>query len=373
MSKLSMALIIALSLGAGVGLGVGGKSFGIPGLETLGVTAPKREARAPARRPNVPVQVTKIETSTFSDAIEAIGSLRARQSVNIVPEVAGRVEEILFRSGQKVQAGDLLLRLDDRNQRTAVEEAKAALSEALHAYERTQSLMKNRVATQATLEQTQAAYLRAQAAVDRAEHALADRRITAPFDGVIGLNQTDIGAWIDTTTVLTTLDDLSGVEVEFSVPEKMLPRVSVGQVMTATSDAYPGRSFEGTVKEIDTRINPSSRAFAMRAVIPNPDLALKQGMFVNIRLVLDQRTASALPEEAVLTAGRETYVFTLNDGKAVRKAVQLGARHGGLVEVVEGLQPGQSVISSGTQTLTDGVSVEVMNKNVAEVRTRAGS
>ncbi|WP_342643139.1 efflux RND transporter periplasmic adaptor subunit [Rhodoligotrophos ferricapiens] len=385
--------LTALSLCAGVAIGAGGKPLDklIDLSKTVDLSqlhvdwtsvvpamaAPSKQeppARGEHRARVVPVEVAKVKTASFTDKVEAVGSLRANQSITIVPEAAGRIQEIRFKAGEKVKAGEVLVQLDDRDQRIALEEAKATFAEAAQAYERQKKLVQSKVATKAALEQALATYTKAKAAVERAERDLERQQIVAPFAGVVGLSRTDLGAWVETSTVLTTLDDVSTVELEFALPERLLGEIKTGLAIEASSTGFPGRIFEGEISAVDTRIDPASRAFTVRASIPNPDLALKPGMFVNISVALDKRVAIAVPEEAVMTSGDRTFVYLLADGKAERRPVELGARTAeGLVEVRKGVDKADLVISSGTQTLRDGTAVKVMADSAAQPRTGARS
>lgn len=331
----------------------------------------KRPGR-PAMSRVAGVGVDTVGTASFADMIEAVGSIRANQSVAIVAEDSGRVAEINFRAGQAVKKGDLLIQLDDRDEKIALDEANAAFTEAQAAYERQKTLASSKVATQATLEAAQALYLKTKAAVEKAKRNLDRQQIRAPFDGIVGLSRTDIGAWVTPSEVLTTLDDLETVEVEFQVPERMLTEVRDGQTIHITTPSYAGRSFAGVISDIDSRVDPASRAFTVRAKIDNADLALKPGMFVNVNITLRERTVVAVPESAVMALGNETYVFLLDNGKARRQVIELGLRDGsGKVEVTKGLEAGETIISSGLQTLADGTPVNVIKGAVADADTKA--
>lgn len=365
---IAMACICA---GAAIGSIVPWSSIDPAGLVSGTDKRPAAAMGGPARSRVVQVGVESIGTETFADRVEAIGSIRANQAVAIVAEAAGRVSEINFRAGQSVAKGDLLVQLDNRDQAIALNEASAAFTEASAAYERQQALAKSKVATVATLEQARAVYLKTQAMVERAKRDLERQRITAPFDGVVGLSRTDVGAWVVSSEVLTTLDDLKTVEIEFQLPERLLGRIKTGQSIDAATPAFAGRAFIGTIADIDTRVDPASRAFTVRARIANEDLALKPGMFVNVTVTLEEKVAVAVPEGAVMALGRETYVFVLDDGKAQRRVIQLGLRDGsGHVEVIDGLGQGEQVISSGVQTLTDGSQVNVLKGAVADAKPR---
>jgi membrane fusion protein (multidrug efflux system) len=307
----------------------------------------------------VPVEITKAEAGIVRVRIEAVGTTLARQAINIVPLTSGRVAEIAWLPGQPVEAGAVLVRLDDKMEQAAVSEARAALREAELALDRARKLRSNNTVAQATVDQLDAAFVGAQARLESAEKLLADRTVRAPFAGVVGIRRVDVGARVDDSTVLTTLDDLSEVEIEFSVPEIFFGRVRAGQPVSATSAAFPGRTFTGRVAVIDTRIGEISRAFRVRAVIPNPDHTLPAGMFMHVTAILDQRPAVLIPEQAVLAEGDSTYVFTVRDERAERLRVRLGQREAGKVEVLDGLAAGDIVVQSGIQRLRDGLPVKV--------------
>lgn len=338
------------------------------------LTAQKADARVEdgAARRETPVVLAQSQMATFREMVEAVGTTRAKQSIDLVPLAAGRVERITFQGGEHVDAGQLLVQIDDRSQKVMLKEAEASLVEARSAFERIQDLRERKVSSEAALEQARAAFLRAEAIRDRAQHELADRAVKAPFAGTIGLRKVEEGSRIDTGTVITSLDDLAEVEVEFSVPELYFPRVSLNQPVAVRSDAFPDRTFEGRITAIDSRVSASSRAFKVRATIPNRDMTLRTGMFVGLELVLDERRAPAVPEEAIVSEGDKTFIYSVADGRAQRVAVKLGLRNGGLVEVREGLDAARSVIVSGLQNLEDGMAVKA-TKTQGEAKPKEGT
>jgi membrane fusion protein, multidrug efflux system len=321
------------------------------------------EAAAAVRRGTsaVPVEVSPAELGTIRERIEAVGSTLARQAVDIVPLSSGRVAEIAFRPGEHVAQGAVLVRLDDEAEQAAVAEAQATLREAELALERARKLRTNNTVAQATVDELQAAYLGASARLDAARKELTDRTVRAPFAGVVGIRGVDIGARVDDETVLTTLDDLVEIEIEFSVPEIFFGRVRPDQLVQATTTAYPGRTFAGSIASIDSRIGQVSRAFRVRAVLPNPDLELPAGMFMHVSVVLEERPAVLIPEQAVLAEGDSTYVFTVADGRALRRKIRLGQREAGTVEVLDGLVAFETVVRTGLQRLRDNAEVQVLN------------
>ena len=321
------------------------------------------EAEAAVGGPDaVPVEVAAAEAATLRERIEAVGTTLARQAVDIVPLTSGRIAQIAFSPGERVEAGEVLVRLDDEAERAAVAEAEASLREAELALERAKKLRANNTVAQATVDELQAAYLGARARLDGAKKRLADRTVKAPFTGVVGMRRVDLGARVDDDTVLTTFDDLSEIEIEFSVPEIFFGQVRAGQPVTATSTAFPGRAFTGRIATIDTRIGEISRAFRVRAVLPNPDLVLPAGMFMHVEVVLQERPAVLIPEEAVVAEGDQTFVFTVRDQKAERRPVQLGQRQAGTVEVLAGIAAGEPVVREGVQRLRDGAAVSVADQ-----------
>jgi membrane fusion protein (multidrug efflux system) len=316
----------------------------------------------------VPVEIATAQAGTLRERIEAVGTTLARQAVDIVSLTSGRIAEIVFRPGERFEAGEVLVRLDDEAERAAVAEAQASLREAELALERAKKLRANNTVAQATVDELEAAYLGARARVDAAQKQLADRTVKAPFAGVVGMRRVDVGARVDDDTVLTTFDDLSEIEIEFSVPEIFFGRVRTGQPVSATSTAFPGRAFSGRIATIDTRIGEISRAFRVRAVLPNPDLVLPAGMFMHVEVVLEERPAVLIPEEAVVAEGDQTFVFTVQDQKAERRPVRLGQRQAGTVEVLEGIAAGEPVVREGVQRLRDGAAVSVPDQPADEAQ-----
>ena len=352
-SQLAIALVITVVLGA--------SGFVYHRLQADGEAAAAVGGGAAA----VPVALAVAERGAIRERIEAVGTTLARQAVDIVPLTSGRIAEIAFAPGEQVEAGAVLVRLDDEAERAAVAEAEAALREAELALDRAKRLRANNTVAQATVDELQAAYLGASARVDAAKKQLADRTVRAPFAGVVGIRRVDIGARVDDETVLTTLDDLSEIEVEFSVPEIFFGRIRQGQPVSATSPAFPARAFSGRIASIDTRIGQVSRAFRVRAILPNPDLELPAGMFMHVEVVLEERPAVLIPEQAVVAEGNETFVFTIDDQRARRRPVRLGQRQAGTVEVLDGLEAGEAVVREGTQRLRDGVAVSIADPDGA--------
>jgi len=333
-------------------------------------SAAQNEGRRGGR--SVTVEVTAAETRTLRSVVEAVGSTRAAQAIDVVPLASGRISALPFEPGQEVQAGAVLVAPDDTMSRAALREARARLRQAELALERARKLRANRNIAQSTVDEATAAAETAQAQVEAAEKELADRTVRAPFTGTVGMRNVDLGAFVATGTVVTTLDDLSRVEVEFSVPETAFGAVRTGQKIVARAAAYPGRTFEGSVTGIDSRIATGSRAFKIRAAIPNADRALPAGMFLFVEVELAEREALMVPEEALQASAAGSFLFVVEDGRAVRQNVEVGQRQGGLAEITAGVSAGEKVVISGLQRLRDGIAVEIAREEPATNAVPAG-
>ncbi len=311
------------------------------------------------RRP-VLVETATVEKTVLARKVEAVGTTRARQSIDIRPADSGRVVEILFSPGNMVEKGDVLARLDSASEVADVAEARAELREAELALERARTLAERNNVAKATVDQLEAAYDAADARLQRTEKSLTDRTVRAPFSGKVGLKQVDVGARVNDDTVITTLDDLAEIEIDFKAPEIYFGAVRAGQTIEAISAAFDDRRFSGEITTIDSRIDPVSRAFKIRASIPNPDLALPAGMFMLVELTLAEREALTVPEEAVLLTERQASVFVIEDEKAVLRTIELGQRDIGKVEIKSGLQEGERIAITGLQRLRSGSAVQVV-------------
>lgn len=319
------------------------------------------------------VEVAAIETGAVVENTEAVGNTRAFESVVITGKVAGIVDKILFTEGQTVSAGADLIHLDNAERKADLEAARAAINttraqreETLQRFERAQALRRSGAGTEAqvadlTLQlRTSETNIAAAEARERSAAArLDDYVIRAPFAGRVGLRQVSLGALVDNRVAVTTLDDVSRIRLDFSVPETLIPRVQVGSVIAAQSIAYPGRTFEGKVAVIDTRIDAVTRSGKLTAIIENGDLALKPGMFMNISLQIALREKAMLaPEEAIISEGPRQIAFVVKDGKIERRVVQIGQRQDGKVEIVEGLAVGDVIVVRGVQRVRNGMPVQ---------------
>ncbi len=329
-------------------------------------TKEKTETSERSARKKQRVVDVETEAARFRDLdilVEAVGSTLAMRSVEITPLASGRVTKIDFAAGQTVKAGDVLMRLDDEIQRADLKEAQSRLKEANLTLKRSETLKKQNAVSVATVDGLQAQVAIAQAEVDRASKHLKDRIIRAPFDGVVGYTSVELGARVDVGKVVTVLDDLSAVQIEFSLPESLFGKIDLGRPVIADAAPYPGRVFNGAIDTINSRIDTVSRSFKARAVIANDDRALPSGMFVHLSIVLNSETALAVPEEAIIVDGSRAYLFAvvMRDGqhRVERREITLGRRSFGFVEVTAGVNDGEQVVTRGIQKVRNNSLVRL--------------
>ncbi len=313
------------------------------------------ERAAPARVGVAPVAMRRIDRD-----VSAIGTLRPARFVDVVATVSGRVTDLPIASGQAVEAGALLVRLDDRAVRADLVEATATRDEARQSFTRIERLSDRNTVAEAELEGARAALRRAEAAVMRARAALDDRTIRAPFAGVLGLVDIEPGALLGEGEVVTRLADLSKVELQAPIPERYFDEVAPGQSVSVGVPAYPGTRFEGEVTVRAPRISEASRSFDIRAEIDNPDRRLAGGMFADARLVLGTHDGVAVPDDAIIDEGLTTYVYRVSDGAAERVEVGTGASLGSATKITGGLADGERVVVAGWENLSDGDPIEIV-------------
>ncbi|MBX3479134.1 MAG: efflux RND transporter periplasmic adaptor subunit [Caulobacter sp.] len=298
----------------------------------------------------------------FADRISVLGVAKGRQSVTITSDTAELVTGVLFRDGQAVSRGQVLVTLKATEQDAAVAEAEARESQARRDYERWKTLAEKGVAPRATAEQYLASLQSAEAATAAARARKLDRVIRAPFSGVVGLSDIAPGALISPGSPIVSLDDLSMVRVDFEVPDRYLAVLRTGSTIVAAPDAYPDESFSGRIAQIDTRVDTTTRAVTARAEFPNPGGRLRPGMLMRVSIEHGQRQALAAPEAAIQYEGEKAFVFVIidRDGKQVARKTEVtpGLSEGGRVEIVEGLKAGDRLVADGLNRLQDGQPVQ---------------
>lgn len=294
----------------------------------------------------------------WTDRLEAIGTARASESIAITSKLSERVERVRFESGQRVEAGQVLVDLDVGGDVADLDAARTAAREAQRQYERQRQLAEQRLIPTSQLDAQRAARDAAQAAVKQAAARVSDRAIVAPFAGVLGLREVSPGQLLQPGTAITTLDAIDTMQVDFAVPEVHLGKLREGLVVEARSDAWPGEVFKGQVLSVDSRVDVATRSVTVRAAVGNPDSRLLPGMLLTLSILEAERQALVVPEIAVQQNGNLSFVYRVGaDGKAEMVPVRLGSRERGRVEVVEGLADGDRVVVDGTVKLRPGQAV----------------
>jgi len=320
----------------------------------------------------VSVEVATVQSLALQDDAQSVGSLRSRQSVVLRPEVAGRIAQIGFVEGQRVRKGQLLVQLDDVLQKAELSQAQAALSIARANLKRNEELVAQAFVAQRVLDESRAALQVAEAQVALAQARLARMRVVAPFDGTVGLTNIHLGDYVKDGADLVNLEDTSQLLVDFRLPERYQPRIAPGQSVKVALDALPGQSFAARVQAVDPLLDANGRSIAVRAALQaSAGSALRPGMFARVTTVFaTQADALMVPEEAIVPQAGKQFVVTLvrdGEGETARSTsrrveVQLGVRRGAQVQVVSGLQAGQTVVIAGQQRLQrDGTPVRVVD------------
>jgi len=309
--------------------------------------------------PAVAVVAVPVRSEQISFDIEALGTTRANESVEITSKVVNQVTAVRFDEGQQVAKGAVLVELDGEQVRADLAAAEAALAESRSQYKRSRELYTTKILSDSQLEQIEATFKANEARVASARARVSDTVIRAPFAGRVGLRRVSVGSLISPGTVITTLDDTSTIKLDFTIPETFLPVVKPGLGIAATSVAYPDTRFTGKVSSVDSRVDPATRSVTVRALVPNSEGLLKPGMFLTTRLSRGAVDALLIAEQALVPEGGEVFVFVAKDGVVEKRKVQIGQRRVGQVQIVQGLAAGELVVTEGTQKLRDGAAVSV--------------
>lgn len=323
------------------------------------VTAPPANVRSAASSVPRVVETAPVTVGTLVEDLQALGTLRPNEAVTVAPEIAGRVERIGFREGQKVTAGDVLVQLDSSILRAELTRTRSDLTLAKANHERQTTLARQGMATQRTLDESRAALQRAEAEIALAEARLQKMAIRAPLSGVVGLRSVSVGAYVTPGQAIVELAEIDPIKLDFRVPELALSALRSGQPIRVKIDALPGKVYEGTIYAIDPSVDVEGRAIRLRARIPNPRGELSPGLFARVEIVVDRRhDALLVPESAIFARSGKRYVYRVVDQRAKLTEVELGARRLGQVEVRSGLGRDDVVVSAGQQKIRDGAPIE---------------
>lgn len=327
--------------------------------------------------PPTPVAIAVAKLEDVPRYLPAIGTLAAVRQVTVAPEVAGRVTTISFEAGAKVAAGDPLVQLNDKTERADLLALKAQARLAELNLARSRELLERQAAAKATVDQQQAQLDEINANIQKTEAQIAYKLIRAPFDGVLGIRQVDIGQFLNAGTPIVTLTDLSRLYVNFTLPEQARPQLAVGQPVEITNDAFPGKVFAAEVTAIEPQVSVETRSIKVQATMENPEQLLLPGMFANVRVVLPpQKNVVTIPETAVDYTLYGDSVFVVREEKAengtpalkvVRTPVETGDRFMERVVVLKGVAPGDRVAASGQLKLSNGAPVTIKESSALKV------
>ncbi|MDR0867576.1 MAG: efflux RND transporter periplasmic adaptor subunit [Planctomycetota bacterium] len=314
-----------------------------------------RETAAPR------VVVATLAPEKFTQTVEALGAASANEATVITAGAQEKVAAVYFTDGESVPAGKLLVELVTEEEVAALRSAEINLAEEARELQRFNRLRAEKTISAKDLEARQSAFARAETLLAIARARLDDRHIRAPFAGELGKRAVSVGDLVSPGTVITTLDDLSAIKVDFNIPEKYLAQLRVGQEFAVTNEAYPDAVFTGKIAMIAPRLHEATHSATARGVVPNGDdgRRLYPGMLLIVKLALGVVEVVTAPEKAVLSVGERQFLFIYDDatGTVARREIKLGARRDGRVAVLSGAVAGEKFVADGVVKLSDGMKV----------------
>lgn len=317
----------------------------------------------------IKVAVALTEQKSLPQLLSAIGALEAARQVTVQSEVDGRIAQILFRPGETVRAGQSLVQLNDEPEQGELVRQTAQLTDARLKLERMQRLVPQRITSQEQLDMAQTAYDQAIGDLRKTRALIEQKLIRAPFSGVLGIRQINLGQFAHAGNPIVTLTDKRMMLVNFSLPERVFGALKNNQAIEVIVDAYPGRGFAGQITSIEPQIDASTRTIRIQATLDNSDSALVPGMFANVSVMLPARLdALTVPETAVTYSAYGNSVYVIRALKAENLTVQqvyvrAGERRNGLVVIEEGLKSGERVVVSGQVRLSNGAAVTIIDQD----------
>ncbi len=322
-------------------------------------SAPTRVAAAKDNEAAIFVTVETPQPLKIEDVLICLGTVASRESVDLSAQVTEKVIALHFDHGQSVKKGDLLVELQDAQEQAAIKVADLAIEEHQREEERLVFLLKEDAVPQKDLDDRRTRLAMAKIEKEKAEADSADRKIVAPFSGLVGLRLVSLGDLVTPGTKITTLDDITRVYVDFPVPEKYMARLATGMVFRASNAAYPGTNFEGMITMIDPRIQPQTRSAQVRGAMDNVDLRLRPGMLMTVTLNMGSQTCRSVSEESLVILGEKHFVFVYAEDqkKVFRREVKIGRRSEGRAEILSGLDDQTVIVKEGTAKISDGRSV----------------
>ncbi len=324
---------------------------------------PVQVIAAPPGKPK-PVILAPVKTQVIYDRVEALGTTRSIESIQVTSTVTEKVKAIHFKDGQKVEQGQLLVELEKAEQQAELARAEAIKGERKLALQRLRELDKRKLAPLDEIDRTRLELEQAEASIRTIQARIDDRLIRAPFNGVVGLRNISVGALVEPGDLITTLDDTSIMKLDFSIPSIFLADVVPGMKLKATASALSGLEFYGKVESLDSRIDPVTRTVTVRALVPNPEGRLLPGLLMQVDVLRNEREAVLIAEAAMMPLADKQYVMRVigkGDEASVEKVeVRTGLRIPGYVEVLDGLADGEQVVTHGNDKLKPGDKLNII-------------
>lgn len=308
------------------------------------------------------VSAGKAKVSKMHTILEFIGTAVSNESVDITSSITQKITKISFSDCTLVKQGDVLVQLNVDKQKAILKQAEINLQEQQRELNRLSGLKDKKIIAAKEYDIQNTKLLDAQARIEEIKEEINEGTIVAPFDGMLGIRRISVGSLLTPGTVITTLDSIKKIKVDFSVPEKYFSLINKHCKITATSIAISGRKFCGTVDAVSPRISPVSRSFSVRGIINNDEYLLRPGMMLNVTIEMQDRDAILVPESAVFSIGEKHHVFLLVEGDKVKQTpVEIGLRQNGCVEITNGLKANETIITEGVVKLSDGDKVSISN------------
>lgn len=309
------------------------------------------------------VNASTVSSIKMQTVLDFIGTAVSNESVNITSTVTQKVAQINFSDCDLVKKGDVLLQLNMDKQKAILKQAEINVLEQERELARLEALKKKNVVAVKEYDAQNTRLQDAQAKLQETQEEINEGTIVAPFDGKLGLRNVSVGALLTPSTIITTIDDIKKMKVDFSVPEKYLSLIDKDCEITATSVALPNQEFHGKVLAVSPRISTISRSISVRGIIDNDDYLLKPGMMLNVTIKMQDRDAILVPEAAVFSIGEKHFVFVVGVGnKAVQTEVEIGQRQKNAVEITSGLKSGDMIVTEGAVKISDGDIVNIKTK-----------
>jgi membrane fusion protein (multidrug efflux system) len=304
------------------------------------------------------VEMAKVKSQVWHPQIEAIGTVLAKQGIDVTTQVAGVVQHIYFKSGEFVDQGTKLVQLNPSVLQATANQSKANFELDQANYKRYQNLYKKKAVSIAALQKSEATMKADKAQMEEDAATLAQTTISAPFAGKIGLRKINLGQYLAPADVIVSLQSIDPVLVDFSLPEVYLQQIKTGDQVLVTTSSYPGQTFTGKITATNSTLNSDTRTLDFRAEIPNKNKSLMPGMFANVRVVIPTKNnVLTIPQMAVQYSPFGDTVFVVQNGKAVQRYITLGTQRGAEIAVTRGLSADEEIVSVGGSKLQNGTPV----------------